>query len=488
MRSFKYPSIITDGKVDVVIICLDIVLIDPSGILLPNKDAQKIADIIILPEAYNDYASVNDIGTEPKNEGCRRLIRAFNTLLRGRDKNGFYTCENGMKIYLDSHVKFDPKNTAVHYTDRIPLACAEACPSIPILTNNQRIENTVLKGGKFTTRSFIREAYTGRRDVKMSPRSSIFRKWLERGYITLKEFTRAFPEQPRLRVNEFVEWQLPNRYTRSSSYKFWDFIGRYRYVKGDGTSKGEWRIQSIANTATSIPFFRPAHAGQAMLLDLASDPSISRILCQGDAGTGKTHTVTSYATSTLLAPSKGTKARYHKYIAIVPETKLGKDYGALPGGIEEKMLPKLRPFVKNLTDILMTKAKKEGKPINFADASKWAFTIATNPSVVEIMPMIDMQGSTEKYAIIVGDECEEYTVLQIISALTRGGEGCLTILFGDVKQSTRDSVHTHLNDFDYIFHKIAADIDKNPTIGLLVFKHSEQARDEAITALLNTIG
>ncbi|MEM7603442.1 MAG: PhoH family protein [Verrucomicrobiota bacterium] len=132
----------------------------------------------------------------------------------------------------------------------------------------------------------------------------------------------------------------------------------------------------------------------------------------GPAGTGKTYLAMAYALDLL-------KNRQIERIMLTrPAVEAGEALGFLPGALEEKVLPYLRPLYDAMNDML------EG-----AEAVRFA-----EKNLIEIAPLAYMRGRTLNRACVILDEAQNATREQMLMFLTRMGEDSTCIITGDPSQ------------------------------------------------------
>lgn len=136
----------------------------------------------------------------------------------------------------------------------------------------------------------------------------------------------------------------------------------------------------------------------------------------GPAGTGKTYLAVSVACEYL------TSGKVDRILLTRPAVEADEKLGYLPGTLEEKMAPYLRPLYDCLLDRLGVKRLRE-----YQSASR-----------IEIAPLAYMRGRTLNNSIIIGDEFQNCTSGQIKMFLTRFGFNSKMIVTGDPDQSDID--------------------------------------------------
>ena len=133
----------------------------------------------------------------------------------------------------------------------------------------------------------------------------------------------------------------------------------------------------------------------------------------GPAGTGKTYLAVAMAVSALLAK------KVSRIILVRPAVEAGERLGFLPGSLQEKVDPYLRPLYDALYDLL--------------DPVKVDKMLETN--VIEVAPLAFMRGRTLNDAFIIMDEAQNTTNEQMKMFLTRLGNGAKAVITGDLTQT-----------------------------------------------------
>src|SRR5665213_690646 len=132
----------------------------------------------------------------------------------------------------------------------------------------------------------------------------------------------------------------------------------------------------------------------------------------GPAGTGKTYLAVAMAVSALMSK------RVSRIILVRPAVEAGERLGFLPGSLQEKVDPYLRPLYDALYDLL--------------DPIKVDKMLETN--VIEVAPLAFMRGRTLNDAFIIMDEAQNTTNEQMKMLLTRMGNGSKAVITGDLTQ------------------------------------------------------
>lgn len=132
----------------------------------------------------------------------------------------------------------------------------------------------------------------------------------------------------------------------------------------------------------------------------------------GPAGTGKTYLAMAMAVAALM------RKEVSRILLVRPAVEAGEKLGFLPGDLEEKVNPYLRPLYDALYDML--------------DLERAKALVETG--VVEVAPLAFMRGRTLNDAFVILDEAQNTTVEQMKMFLTRLGFGSRAVVTGDVTQ------------------------------------------------------
>jgi phosphate starvation-inducible PhoH-like protein len=133
----------------------------------------------------------------------------------------------------------------------------------------------------------------------------------------------------------------------------------------------------------------------------------------GPAGTGKTYLAVAMAVSALMAK------KVSRIILVRPAVEAGERLGFLPGSLQEKVDPYLRPLYDALYDLL--------------DPVKVDKMLETN--VIEVAPLAFMRGRTLSDAFIIMDEAQNTTTEQMKMFVTRLGNNSKAVITGDLTQT-----------------------------------------------------
>jgi phosphate starvation-inducible protein PhoH and related proteins len=172
---------------------------------------------------------------------------------------------------------------------------------------------------------------------------------------------------------------------------------RDHFLKGSLTAAGKRRIA-------------PKTVNQRVYLDAIEQHDI--VFGVGPAGTGKTYLAMAQAVAFLVAK------KVSRIILARPAVEAGEKLGFLPGDLQEKVNPYLRPLYDALYDML--------------DTERVARYIERG--TIEIAPIAFMRGRTLNDAFVILDEAQNTTSEQMKMFLTRLGFGAKAVITGDITQ------------------------------------------------------
>lgn len=214
---------------------------------------------------------------------------------------------------------------------------------------------------------------------------------------------------------------------------------------------------------------RPKTVGQSHYVQAIDNNTV--VFGIGPAGSGKTY----------LAVAKAVQALQNKQVSRIiltrPAVEAGENLGFLPGTLNDKIDPYLRPLYDALRDML----DPEMIP-KLMDAG-----------IIEVAPLAYMRGRTLNDAFVILDEAQNTTPAQMKMFLTRLGFGSTVVVTGDISQvdlprgqvSGLRVVRRILNNVDDIYFAdlSAQDVVRHPLVGRIVdaydsFDNKKDADDE----------
>lgn len=180
-------------------------------------------------------------------------------------------------------------------------------------------------------------------------------------------------------------------------------------------SAGEAEDIGLASGALDVyvagQLVKPKTPGQRRYLQAVRKNDL--VFCTGPAGTGKTYLAVAVAVHML-------KHKHSKRLILVrPAVEAGEKLGFLPGDMQAKVNPYLRPLFDALHDMM-----------DYDQIRRFMVN-----DLIEVIPLAFMRGRTLNDSVIILDEAQNTTVSQMLMFLTRMGHGSKMIVTGDASQS-----------------------------------------------------
>jgi phosphate starvation-inducible PhoH-like protein len=171
--------------------------------------------------------------------------------------------------------------------------------------------------------------------------------------------------------------------------------------------KGRLSMAQISTRRRTIMARNPAQDAYIRAMDRSE-----MVFGIGPAGTGKTYLAVAYAAALI---ERGDVSRL---ILSRPAVEAGERLGFLPGDLKEKVDPYLRPLYDALYDMMPPDKVERG----------------LTSGMIEVAPLAFMRGRTLANAVVILDEAQNTTSMQMKMFLTRLGEGSRMIITGDPTQ------------------------------------------------------
>ena len=208
-------------------------------------------------------------------------------------------------------------------------------------------------------------------------------------------------------------------------------------------------------------FAVPKTRGQEIYSSMLRNKNKKIIIATGPAGTGKTMFATEFGVRNFLL------GKCDKLIFTRPSVSVDEDLGYLPGTLEEKMAPWVRPIYDILYQFITPKEVTE----------------LLEEKIIEISPLGYMRGRTFKNCWVVADEMQNSTISQMKMLLTRLGENSRLVITGDLDQHDRMDMKNGLEDFLDMFSK-----SRSSSIGSFEFENEDIQREEVVKEVLDIYG
>lgn len=200
--------------------------------------------------------------------------------------------------------------------------------------------------------------------------------------------------------------------------------------EGDKARLSDLRQDVILMTPLGVPI-TPRTVGQKAYVDAIRRHDI--VFGIGPAGTGKTYLAVAMAVAALKAKSVS------RIILTRPAVEAGEKLGFLPGDLQEKVNPYLRPLYDALYEMLGVDG----------------YNKAVERGLVEVAPLAYMRGRTLDNAFIILDEAQNTTPEQMKMFLTRLGFGSKMVITGDITQvDLPEGKRSGLDEARYVLREV----------------------------------
>jgi len=242
----------------------------------------------------------------------------------------------------------------------------------------------------------------------------------------------------------------PNQYVMLVSVENEKKTAIARFVNWNAPVKPLFRRDDTFSWGVS-----PRNKEQKCGMDMLMNDDIPFVSLIGRAGSGKTLMAMAAGLEQVLGLEKG---RYNRIIVSRPVQPLGKDIGFLPGTMEEKMAPWMKPIFDNMQFIM--------------GSDRTMLDLYLDKGVIEIDAITYIRGRSISDAYLIIDEAQNLTAHEVKTILTRVGENTKIVLTGDIEQI--DNVYTNETSNGLTF---AIEKFKESTLsGHITFKKGERSK------------
>ena len=233
----------------------------------------------------------------------------------------------------------------------------------------------------------------------------------------------------------------------------------FQYALNSVTEAREDDISDVVGTRITTSPRKPPiiarSAGQRSYVEAIQKHDI--VFGIGPAGTGKTYLAVAMAVAALK------KEQFARIILTRPAVEAGEALGFLPGELEEKIAPYLRPLYDALRDML------EPEEVERALARQ----------TIEVAPLAYMRGRTLSNAFVILDEAQNTTTEQMFMLLTRLGPRSKCVITGDVTQ-----IDLPANKRSGVLEALQA-LKNVVGISTVYFTERDVVRHELVRAIIN---
>lgn len=198
---------------------------------------------------------------------------------------------------------------------------------------------------------------------------------------------------------------------------------------------------------------------QKQFINLVMDKETQIIFVKGKAGTAKTY-LGVYCALHLLDSKRVSDLMYFRTVV-----ESGKSLGSLPGELDEKFNPFMRPLEEKLEELLPR-----------GDIQR-----LIKDERIEALPINYIRGASFNAKCLIADEAQNFTYEELTTFMTRFGRFSKMIIMGDPKQSDIGK-RSGFNQFYKIF-----DTEKHKKLGIHTFELTETVRNPLLEEICNTI-
>ncbi len=204
--------------------------------------------------------------------------------------------------------------------------------------------------------------------------------------------------------------------------------------------------------------YHPKNMNQYKYVNHLNNDNIKIVMAIGSAGTGKT------LFACLKAISLLKNNEINKIIITRPAVSVEEEHGFLPGNINKKMDPWMRPILDIFEEFY----------------SKNEIELLMKNGYIEISPLAYMRGRTFKNTFIIGDEMQNSSPNQMVMLTTRLGINCKMVLTGDLNQSDK----FQNNGLKDLLSRVKL-YNKSLMIKYIEFENEDIERSEIVKEIVN---
>lgn len=392
----------------------------------PNSIFQFADNTVIIPVGV--ISEIDQFKKERTDRGysARAVVRLLDSL---RD-SGQHSLSDGiplsnggqLRVFCDPKRVFASSNGSADLEIlRVAQVVKEAEPDIPVVVVTKDINLRIradavgVRAEDYETdRVLLSDLYSGQLELQTSPEQ--ISQLHQAGGLDIPDGTQVFP-------NQYV---LMRAEGSSASA-----LGRVDPVCE--------KIIPIAESREGFSGVKPRNKEQYFAFDALLDDSIQLVTLMGKAGTGKT----------LLAIAAGMhqtlrRKQYRHLLVCRPIFPVGRDLGYLPGDVEQKLDPWMKPVVDAVEFLLDAGGLIKGH----ADCQG-----LLHSGLIEIQPLTYIRGRSISKRFVVIDEAQNLTPLEVKTVITRIGLGAKVVLTGDPFQIDNPYVDADSNGFTYLVNR-----------------------------------
>jgi PhoH-like ATPase len=396
----------------------NVLIHDPNSIF-HFSDNTVVIPIAVISEIDRFKKEMSDRGYN-----ARAVVRLLDSLRgeRGLTEGVSLNEEGTLKVFCDrdSAMQGGRVDGDIEVL-RVAQAIREAEPDTPVVIVTKDM-NLRIRADALGLRAedyesdhvLLSDVYTGQMERFVSPEE--LEEFGEKGSLPLDD-KEALP-------NEYV-WLRASDGSKASA------LGRV-----DPDSR---QIIPLIEAADGLCGVQPRNKEQYFAIDALLDDRIGLVTLMGKAGTGKTLLALAAALH-LTAKQR----RYRGALVCRPIIPVGRDVGYLPGDIEEKLNPWMKPVMDTVEFLLDVggpiKGHSEGRAL-------------INTGMIEVQPLTYIRGRNISKRFVVIDEAQNLTPLEVKTVITRIGQEAKVVLTGDAYQIDNPYIDATSNGFTYLVNR-----------------------------------
>lgn len=356
--------------------------------------------------------------------------------------------------------------------------------NVVLLTNDNGLAIRARERGVTTSRYGYKypAPYTGRRDLIVP--DEVFSHFYSEKEIDHDIWKDYMPREAPLIANEFISMRLsdPHSYPlefAKSGNPYYRHIGRYDAVQD----------KIVGLKYVSQAPFKVLNDGQAMYAEALLDQDFAAVICTGPAGSGKTYLSTAFGISAC-------QEMKYMGVAVVPCADYGK-LGALPGGLNDKMILDVGPIRNAIRNYLLDnnphikkeleKARRHGMLMGLEEYINGEAGRTLNDIVNDYIDMIyraifrnipveKARGLDFSHEIVLYDEFQDQSPSQAAMLITRIGKNGKLIITGDIRQIHAPYLDENNNGIVYALRELY----NNPMVARVSLLEEEVERHDLV--------
>lgn len=393
----------------------------------PNSIFQFADNTVIIPVGV--ISEIDQFKKERTDRGysARAVVRLLDSL-RG---DGKYSLASGiplegggtLKVFCDPRRVYTSGNGSADVEIlRVAQVVQESEPDLPVIVVTKDINLRIradavgVRAEDYETdRVLLSDLYSGQIELAISTEE--MGRFQQTGKLSVPAGLQVFP-------NQYV-------LMRSNSGTGGSALGR---IDAECAN-----IAPITESREGLGGIKPLNKEQYFAIDALLDDRIQLVTLMGKAGTGKT----------LLAIAAGMhetlrRKRYRHLLVCRPIFPVGRDIGFLPGDVEQKLDPWMKPVVDAVEFLLDAGGLIKGH----SDCQS-----LLHSGLIEIQPLTYIRGRSISKRFVVIDEAQNLTPLEVKTVITRIGLGAKVVLTGDPYQIDNPYVDADSNGFTYLVNR-----------------------------------